>query len=264
MSVEAILILVLSGIVSVLAVILARAFGRDSATREVMNLLGPPQPRGALGEVVLSESLRQVLPGNLYKLQHRFENGKRVDAVVQVGDRLLPIDAKFPLQAFKNLTEGSHSRKGRRDFVRAITGHVDTIANSYIQGSETLDFALMYIPAEGIYTEILNANSDLIDHALKQRVIPVSPLTLYAYLRLIAWEKQRTSAQDRVPEILDQVAVLGDEILRLHRIQETLTQHLRNATNKQHQATTALEAIHQHVKRAVQAPEIDPSPPQHH
>lgn len=133
-----------------------REIGRNIAS--LQEILKPPQLRGILGELLLENLLAQVFgTREHYSLQYELENRQRVDAVIRLGDRLVPIDAKFPLENFKRTLEvqtEERRKKARREFVRNVKGHIDKIAMSYIlPDKETFDFALMYIPAENVYYE---------------------------------------------------------------------------------------------------------------
>src|SRR5439155_490533 len=127
--------------------------------------------------------------------QHTFRSGERVDAVVRLGQGLVPVDAKFPLEDFRRLlqaTDDEERQRSRRAFIARVKKHVDDIAAKYIVPDEgTYDFALMYIPAENVYYETivrdeeLGGERSLSSHALERKVIPVSPSCFYAYLQAI-------------------------------------------------------------------------------
>src|SRR5207247_1824867 len=129
-----------------------------------------------------------------YQMRHVFRSGERVDAALKLGDRLVPVDAKFPLDACQRLlaTSGAEAEREARTFARSLKERIDEIADKYIRPDEgTYDFALMYIPAENVYYEAVLRAEDpgdaksVLGHALRRRVIPVSPHTFYAYLLVI-------------------------------------------------------------------------------
>ena len=119
------------------------------------DLLRPPKLRGGMGETLLAELLGQILPEKAYGLQHRFCSGERVDAVIRLGESLVPVDAKFPLESFRRLAaskDESEATRERKAFMRVVKHHVEQVAWKYILPDEgTYDFALMYIPAENVY-----------------------------------------------------------------------------------------------------------------
>lgn len=161
---------------------------------ELQNILKAPKLRGGLGELFLGDLLQQILPSEHFALQHRFKSGEIVDAVIYLGEKIVPIDSKFPLENFKkSLSEANEevSKQARRVFINDVKKHIQAVAK-YIRTDEgTYDFALMYIPAENLYYEIAVKEEvggearEVLNYALKQKVIPVSPNTLYAYLMTI-------------------------------------------------------------------------------
>src|SRR5262249_28819287 len=155
-----------------------------------------PKVRGGLGEIALGSLLQQSFPLDHFATQHAFQDGLTVDAVLRLPGGLVPIDSKFPLAGFRLILEATtqeQRERARRQFAREVRRHVDDIALKYIRPSEgTLDFALMYVPAENVYYELIarepGDGEDAIDaYARIRRVIPVSPNSIHAYLQAIAW-----------------------------------------------------------------------------
>src|SRR5271170_204450 len=123
------------------------------ASQTLQTVLGGAKTRGILGEVALERMLEDALPRAAYETQYRFSTGNIVDAIVRVGERVLPIDSKFPLDAYRRLVESGDD--ARKEFALAVRKHADSIAGKYILQDElTLDFALMFIPSEGVYYEL--------------------------------------------------------------------------------------------------------------
>ncbi len=217
--------------------------GRSVA--EVQELLRVPRLRGTIGELWLEELLRQVLPTGLYQLQYSFRSGERVDAVVRVGDRLVPIDAKFPLEACQRAlsAEGVDAARERRAFRRALKDKIDEIADKYIRPEEgTYEFALMYVPAENVYYEAVvrgaetGDDSSIVGYALDRKVIPVSPNTFYAYLSAIVHGLKGLVVEQRARDILDSLSGLQQQFGYFERAYDLVGKHLVNA-NKQYEET---------------------------
>jgi len=152
--------------------------------QSLSDLLRPPKLRGNVGEMLLDNLLNQILPPSMHETQYRFEDGARVDAIVRIADRLLPIDAKFPLESFERLRLDPKDPTHQKAFVQAFKRHADEIAGKYIRPrEETTDFALMYVPAEAVYYQLIAEESqEAFQYALARRVIPSSPGHLYAFL----------------------------------------------------------------------------------
>ena len=192
---------------------------------ELQKVLQPPQLRGAFGERLLEEMLSDVLPREAFCLQHTYpSSGVRVDAAVLLGrGRLLPIDAKFPLENFRRFVDfrraGSSEADGaQRAFARDVMRHVDDIAAKYLSPDDgAVDVAFMYIPSESVFQEITISGVDadgspLTDYALRQRVVPVSPNSLHAYLSVVRMGLRGFQLQESAREILGALTQLQSDL----------------------------------------------------
>ena len=155
---------------------------------QLSRILESPKLRGNLGEFELERMLSNVLPAALYRLQAPVGE-VLVDAVITLEGGCLCIDSKFPLDNFRRMAEPDADSEARQHWRRLFLGdirrHVTDIAHKYIAPPATLDFALMFIPAENVYYEVL-LSDDVLEFARTKRVVPVSPNTLYAYLQAIS------------------------------------------------------------------------------
>ena len=223
--------------------------GRDIAT--LQQILRAPKLRGGLGELFLGELLAQTLPPDSFELQHTFRSGQRVDAVVKVGDRMVPVDAKFPLENFTRLVaavDDAARGSARRAFVADVKRRIDEIAGKYILPDEgTFDFALMYIPAENVYYETIVRNEDasdgLYEYSLARRVVPVSPNTLYSYLQVILLGLRGLRIEERAEEILRAIGGLGGELDRFRQEFATLGRHIEDAAKKFGEGSRRLQKL---------------------
>jgi DNA recombination protein RmuC len=224
--------------------------GRDIAGLE--QLLRSPKVRGGLGELLLENLLAQMLPQEHWALQHTFPTGDRVDAVVRIGDRMVPVDAKFPLENFRRMvdeTDEDRRRSHRRAFVRDVKSRVDEIAKRYIRpDDDTFDFALMYVPAEPVYYEIIARDESLEDdapatYALSRRVVPVSPNSLYAYLQVIVLGLRGLRIERDAREIQARLLGLRTDVERFRDAFDVVGKHLTNARNKYDDAAAALARV---------------------
>jgi DNA recombination protein RmuC len=210
--------------------------GKDIST--LQQILKAPKLRGVVGELFLGNLLDQVVPEN-YELQHRFRSGEAVDAVIKLGPKLVPIDAKFPLENFQRLTAASDAERKalRKRFITDVKKHVDAIASKYILPDEgTYDFALMYIPAENVYYETIIKDEpdeeNVSAYAVSRRVIPVSPNSLYAYLQAIVFGLRGLQIEKRAEEILSHLNRLQGDFAKFRDEFDTVGTHLKNAHNK--------------------------------
>ncbi len=210
------------------------------AAAELVNILRAPKLRGGMGELFLGDLLAQILPPEHYRLQHRFKSGEAVDAAIQIGQKLVPVDAKFPLENFKRVMEaGSDSERvaARKQFLRDVKKHVDAIAGKYILPDEgTYDFALMYVPAENVYYETIikedaGEEHQLFGYALQKRVIPVSPNSFYAYLQTILLGLRGMKVEQQAQEILAALTRLRGDFDKLQESFRLVGKHLTNATS---------------------------------
>ncbi len=224
--------------------------GKDIAGLE--QILRSPKVRGGLGEILLENLLAQMLPQEHYVLQHAFSTGDRVDAAVKIGDRLVPVDAKFPLENFRRMleeTDEDRRRKFRKAFLSDVKARADEIAKKYVLPDEgTYDFALMYIPAENVYYEIIVKDEATEEepaavYALGRRVIPVSPNSFYAYLRVIVLGLRGLQIERGAQEIQARLSRLRGDLEKFTESFEVLGRHLTNARNKYDEAAQGLNRV---------------------
>jgi DNA recombination protein RmuC len=170
-------------------------------------------------------------------LQYAFRDGKIVDALVSLADFAVPIDAKFPLPGFEKIVKAESEEeklKLRRQLVNDVVKHVDKIAADYIRPAEgTLDFAMMYIPAENVYYETIityvGETRDVLAYALDKKVIPVSPNLLYAYLMTVVMGLHGLQIEKQAAEIRQNLKKLNASFAEFIQTWDTLGRHLRNA-----------------------------------
>ncbi len=204
----------------------------------LQEILRAPKARGAMGEWLLGDLLAEVLPRDRYREQHRFATGEAVDAAIFLEGIIVPVDAKFPLSGFERLVAAAtdeERKKHKRALVRDAQKHVDGISQKYIRPEEgTADFALMYIPAEGVYHELLTAEGDLdfLAYAMGKRVVPCSPNSFYSYLRSVAMGLRGLTLARNVQELFGELRAVEDLVEKIGGEMSTLGNHLRNARGK--------------------------------
>lgn len=226
--------------------------GKDIAT--LQDILKAPKLRGSLGELLLGDLLAQILPPKFYALQYRFKNNVQVDAVIKLAEGyLVPVDSKFPLSSFKLILDAKSDEerlKARRKFILDVKKHVDDIASKYILPEEgTLDFALMYIPAENVYyetiikDETLGEESSIFTYSLKNKVIPVSPNSFYAYLQTILLGLKGMEIEESAKKIHQFLTSLIGDFQRLENDFRTLGKHIQDARSKFEDTERKIERI---------------------
>ncbi len=207
----------------------------------LQEILQAPKIRGGMGELFLSDLLKQVLPPARYKLQHHFKSREAVDAVILLKDGMVPVDSKFPLENFKKVIEaGNENEKvnSKKQFIRDVKKHIDAIHQKYILPDEgTFDFALMYIPAENVYYEIIIKDENLDDgksifkYAIDKKVIPVSPNSFYGYLQTILLGLRGMRIEERAEEILKDLSRLEGDFSRVMDDFRKMGTHVKNMTS---------------------------------
>jgi DNA recombination protein RmuC len=196
-------------------------------------ILGGAKSRGSLGEVTLERLLEDSLPSAQYATQYRFSSGEAADAVIKLRDKkLMAIDSKFPLDAYRRIsTEGDEAR---RAFATAVKGHADAITKKYIVPDEgTLDVALMFVPSESVYYELLmtedSKGQPLDAYCRDKHVIAVSPNTLYAHLHVIAMGLRGMQMEENAKRLLENLSGVEKQLEKFADKFGTLGIHLKNA-----------------------------------
>jgi DNA recombination protein RmuC len=205
--------------------------------RRLEDILSSPKLRGQMGEWSLENLLAQILPKDSYKLQYGFKDNQKVDALIQLTDFSVSVDAKFPLPGFEKIVAAEteeEKTKLRRQFLKDVTAHIDKIADNYIRPAEgTLDFAIMYIPAENIYYETIvkyaGETQDVLQHCFDKKVIPVSPNLLYVYLMTVVMGLHGLQIEKQAAEIRQNLKRLNASFADFLSTWDVLGKHLRNA-----------------------------------
>ncbi len=199
--------------------------------------------RGNLGEASLELILSNILAPTNYKMQYRFNNNDAVDAVIMTKEGIIPVDAKFSLDNYNriiNSTSDAERESLEKDFRNDLKKRIDETAK-YIRTNEgTLPFAFMYIPAEGIYYDLLinevgaikvNTRS-LIDYAYNEKkVIIVSPTTFSAYLQSVLYGFKAFKIEESAQEIIKYVSELQKHLKSYEEFHSKLGNTLGTAVN---------------------------------
>jgi DNA recombination protein RmuC len=227
------------------------ALGKDISS--LQDILQAPKLRGNLGELFLEELLSQVLPASSYETQYTFSSGEKVDAVIRLGEHLVPVDSKFPLESFTRIQSADSEeaeKKARREFRNSVRRRIDEIADKYIRPDEkTYDFALMYIPAENVFYEVIireessASGQDMAGYARGRHVIPVSPNSFYAYLMALAYGLKGLRIEESAVEIRGKLAEIRQNLGKFTDEFMVLGRHLDNARGKHSDADKSLARL---------------------
>jgi len=226
----------------------------------LQELLRAPKFRGEVGETLLGKLLEDILPKENIKLQHRFKSGDMVDAAVVIGQNLISIDAKFPLENFKRASEANSEEEKKsnyRIFIRDVKARIDEVGSKYILPDEgTFDFALMYIPAEAVYYHI-SKDEELSAYAKSKKVIFVSPNTFYAYLQAILYGLRGINIQRNIQKIFAELSRLQIDLKKFQDDFDLVGGHLSNASKKYSDAKEKLGQFRDKLDTTTQREQVE-------
>jgi DNA recombination protein RmuC len=220
-----------------LAVIDAAQARLTEMTREVVSLkdiLANKQARGAFGQGRMEAIVRDALPAGAYDFQFTLTNRARPDCVIRLpGDtRLLAVDAKFPLEAFSLLraARDDDGRKGAQSRVRTdVSKHVKDIAERYLLPGETQDIALMFVPSEAIYSDLVEHFDDVVQKAHRARVVIVSPTLMMMAINVAQAILRDARMRDEAQAIQAEVGKLLNDVRLIVERAGKLETHFRQA-----------------------------------
>ena len=225
--------------------------------QSLSELLKPPKLRGNIGETFLENILSQILPKALYELQFSFPTGHRVDAVIKFGKMHLSIDSKFPLEAYNKHIDNPDNAEFRKSFTQSIKKHIDDTSSRYILPQEgTLEFAVMYIPAESIYYQLVSRETDVFDYALSKKIIPSSPGHLYGFLVTMSAIYKETGLINQGRQLSAILNKLADSLSKVAGLHERMDGSVRSLTLSLAKARDETRTAEQHLGR-LQKPESD-------
>jgi DNA recombination protein RmuC len=220
--------------------------------KTLQEFLQSPKLRGNIGEQVLSDMIGQAFPKNAFHLQYSFKSGVKADAVLKTDAGLLCIDSKFPMANFNLMVNGDTEilrKQAKKDFVSDVKKHVSDISKKYILPEEnTMDFALMYIPSESVYYEVVNI-PELTDYARGLRVYPVSPNTLYAHLQVLLVSFQGKELEAKSREVFRLLRAMQKDYSKVEEGMGVLNRHLTNAYNQMSQVGSGFTSLGQKLSQ---------------
>ena len=214
--------------------------GKDISS--LQEILQAPKLRGNLGEYLLEELFKEIFPSKNYEIKYTFKNGTQVDAAIILGEGIVPVDSKFPLESFARLVNAENDedkRKFKKEFVSSVKLRIDEIADKYINPAEgTFDFAMMYIPAENVFYETIINDSltkkdyELFNYAIQKHVIPVSPNSFYAYLMALVYGLKGFKIEQQAKLIIGELSNVQNAFGKFYDDFILVGKHLGNASQK--------------------------------
>ncbi len=229
--------------------------------KKLENVLTNPKQRGVLGEYYLETVLKNVLPPGSYQMQYEFKDGTRVDAVIFVKDKIIPIDSKFSLENYNRILEAeseTERKKWEEAFRNDLKTRIDE-TSKYIRPQEkTMEFAFMFIPSEAIYYDLLinrigtikSSTRDLIEYAMGQKkVIIVSPTSFLAYLQTVLQGLRALQIEESAKEIKKRIEELGRHLTNYKTYMKKLGTHLGTTVNMYNSANKEFGKIDKDIYR---------------
>lgn len=219
-------------------------------------ILGNQKQRGILGEIQLENLLSNVLPPELFQMEYSFNNNEAVDAIIKVGEFIIPIDAKFSLDNYNKMIESDETDADRlndleKKFKNDIKNRIDE-TSKYIRPNEgTLDYAYMFIPADGLYQDLLNSrvgtlqinSKDLVSYAYSKKVMIVSPMSLFPMLQITVKALHNLKVEKSIQDILHNVDKLSNHLNSYKSYHEKLGNTIGTVVNHYNNSSKEFKKI---------------------
>lgn len=236
-----------------------RLAGMTDEMISLKDILSNKQSRGAFGQGQMEAIVRDGLPVGAYEFQYTLANKSRPDCVIRLpGDeRVLAVDAKFPLEAFTALRKSGdeEARRAAAQRVRSdVAKHVRDIAERYLSPGETQDIALMFVPSESVYADLVEHFDDIVQKAHRARVVIVSPSLLRMAIEVTRTMQRDARLRDGLQEIHAEVGRLVEDARRLGERTARLETHFRQAQEDVGAIVTSTEKV---VRRAARLEAMD-------
>ena len=225
-------------------------------------ILGNQKQRGILGEIQLENLLANVLPPELFEMQYSFSNNEIVDAIIKVGEYIIPIDAKFSLDNYNKMIETEEIDNEKlndleKKFKSDIKNRIDE-TSKYIRPNEgTVDYAYMFIPADGLYQDLLNNKvgslkinqRDLVSYAYQKKVMIVSPMSLFPMLQVTNKALNNMKVEESISEIQMNIEKLGNHLKAYVSYHEKLGNSIGTVVNHYNNSSKEFKKIDKDVTK---------------
>ncbi len=226
----------------------------DSLSTDIVSLqsiLTDKKTRGTFGEVNLYHIMNNIFGDNdkIYKMQYTLPNDTKVDCMLFGPDKLgwIGIDSKFPLENYRIMVDKNETKENRllaeKKFVGDIKKHIDDIANKYIIPGVTANQAIMFLPAEAIFAEVVAYHTNLIDYAYEKRVMITSPTTLISTLSTLQLMIKDLERNKYANIIQNELKLLSEEFKRYKIRWDKLAKNIDTVSNDVKELHTTGEKI---------------------
>ena len=238
----------------------------DGLTSNVVSLqqvLSDKSARGAFGEVQLEALVRDTLPPGVYEFQAAVGSGReKADCVLTMPDGAsrMAIDSKFPLSNYRTAIDATladaERNTARKQFANDVKKHINDIASKYIQPGAGADSAVMFIPSEAVFAEIVGNHPEIVAQAQAQRVWMTSPTNLMAVLHTVRAVIRDAEMRKQLGVMKTELGKLGGDFGRFQERMDKLATHIKQAHDDAEQVQISSRKISGHFER-IKAVEID-------
>ena len=237
-----------------------QVLGFANQMKTLEKILSNQKQRGILGEIQLENLLANVLPPELFQMEYHFDNGEAVDAIVKVGNYIIPIDAKFSLDNYNRMIESEDKieiESLEKSFKDDIKKRIDE-TSKYIRPSEkTTDYAYMFIPADGLYQDLLNSrvgtlkinSKDLVSYAYSKKVMIVSPMSLFPMLQITVKALHNMKVERSIEEIQSNIEKLSNHLNAYKEAHNSLGKTIGTVVNHYNKSSKEFNKIDKDVTK---------------
>ena len=228
--------------------------------KSLEKILGNQKQRGIFGEIQLENLLSNVLPPEIFQMQYAFNSGDIVDAIIKVNENIIPIDAKFSLDNYNRMIESSDENEIKileKKFKEDIKSRIDE-TSKYIQPQEkTLDYAFMFIPADGLYQDLLNSrvgslkinSNELVSYAYLKKVMIVSPMSLFPMLQITMKALNNLKFEKEIDTVIKNVRNLSNHLASYQLYHDKLGNTLKTVVNHYNKSSDEFGKIDKDISR---------------
>ena len=228
--------------------------------KSLEKILGNQKQRGIFGEIQLENLLSNVLPPEIFQMQYSFKSGEIVDAIIKVNENIIPIDAKFSLDNYNRMIESNDEGEIKileKKFKEDIKSRIDE-TSKYIKPQEkTLDYAFMFIPADGLYQDLLNSrvgslkinSNELVTYAYLKKVMIVSPMSLFPMLQITMKALNNLKFEKEIDTVIKNVRNLSNHLASYQLYHNKLGNTLKTVVNHYNKSSDEFGKIDKDISR---------------